>query len=97
MADDLYAINRYGLDENHTLQLFEKAFSYTDTVYFNKEELFSKAAHVSEMVLQQQTDNTLIVGSCWKNKEEYNTMLKEFKAASASPFVGFRVVVLKEK
>ena len=93
IADDLFSINRYNLDENRTLQLFEKVFSYTDTAYFNKEALFCKSAHVSELVLQQETGGTRVVGSCWKNEEQYITMLKEFKAEDASPFVGFRIVM----
>jgi hypothetical protein len=48
-------------------------------------------------VIQQQSGNPLVIGSCWKNKNEYASMLKEFTKASASPFVGFRVVVSQEK
>lgn len=95
VLDDLFELNRYGMNENQILQLFEKAFTYTDSVYFSREQLFGKAAHVSEMVVQQQTGKTLVVGSCWKNKQEYSNMLKEFNTVSASPFVGFRVVISK--
>lgn len=93
MLDDLFELNRYGMNENQILQLYEKAFTYTDSVYFSREQLFGKAAHVSEMVVQQQTGKMLVVGSCWKNKQEYSDMLKEFNTVSASPFVGFRVVI----
>lgn len=97
LPDDLFAVNRYGMQEDQLLQLFEKAFSYTDSVDFSKEDLFGKIAHVSEMVIQKQSGNPLVIGSCWKNKNEYASMLKEFTKASASPFVGFRVVVSQEK
>lgn len=95
--DELYSVNRYSMNEDQVLQLFEKAFTYTDSVYFNREQLFGKVAHVSEMVIQQQTGQPIVVGSCWKSKQEYSHMLKEFKAASASPFVGFRLVLSKRK
>ncbi len=94
--EDLFSINRYGMEENQTLQLFAKALNYTDSVYFSRKNVFSKAAHVSEMVLQQETNNILVVGSCWKNKQEYNKMLKEFNKESASPFIGFRIVILND-
>ncbi len=97
VANKWFFLNRYGWNENQILQLFEKAFSYTDSVDFNKEQLFGKVAHVSEMTTQQPTGKMLIVGSCWKNKQEYTTMLKEFNEVSASPFVGFRIVLSKEQ
>lgn len=100
--DDLFSINRYGLDENQTLQLFEKGFTYiykpvTDSVSFNLADVFSKVAHVAEIAQEQGTGNVLVVGSCWKNKQEYLTMLKKFNEAAASPFVGFRFVMTPEQ
>jgi formylglycine-generating enzyme required for sulfatase activity len=101
MLDDLFSTNRYGMNEDETLRLFEQAMNYkgkpvTDSLYPNRMDVYSKAAHVSEITLDQETGNVLIVGSCWKNKQEYATMLKEFKKTAASPFVGFRVVIVTD-
>ncbi len=97
--DELFLMNRYGMNEDKTLQLFQKGFNYksnivTDSLYPNKMEVFGKVAHVSEIVLEQGTSNVIIVGGCWKNKQEYMNMLKEFKKTAASPFVGFRIVMV---
>jgi hypothetical protein len=99
--DELFTTNRYGMNEDQTLRLFEEAMNYkgkavTDSLYPNKMDIYSKAAHVSEITLDQETGNVLIVGSCWKNKQEYTSMLKEFKKTAASPFVGFRVVIVTD-
>jgi hypothetical protein len=101
ILDDLFSTNRYGISEDQTLRLFEQAFNYTgkavtDSLYPNRMEVYSKAAHVSEIALDQQTGNVLVVGSCWKNKQEYTNMLSEFKKTAASPFVGFRVVIVTD-
>jgi hypothetical protein len=99
--DDLFSTNRYRMSEDQTLRLFDQAFKYdgkpiTDSVYPNRMDIYSKAAHVSEITLDQETGNVLIVGSCWNNKQEYENMLKEFKKTAASPFVGFRVVIVTD-
>jgi hypothetical protein len=101
ILDDLFLTNRYGISEDQTLRLFEQAFNYTgkavtDSLYPNRMDIYSKAAHVSEIALDQQTGNVLVVGSCWKNKQEYTNMLTEFKKTAASPFVGFRVVIVTD-
>jgi hypothetical protein len=101
ILDDLFSTNRYGMSEDQTLRLFEQAFNYkgkvvTDSLYPNRMDVYSKAAHVSEIALDQQTGNVLVVGSCWKTKQEYTNMLTEFKKTAASPFVGFRVVIVTD-
>jgi hypothetical protein len=101
ILDDLFSTNRYGMSEDQTLRLFEQAFNYkgkavTDSLYPNRMDVYGKAAHVSEIALDQQTGNVLVVGSCWKNKQEYTNMLTEFKKTAASPFVGFRVVIVTD-
>jgi hypothetical protein len=99
--DDLFSTNRYGMNEDQTLKIFEQALNYksklvTDSLYPNRMDVYSKAAHVSEITLDQETGNVLIVGSCWKSKQEYTEMLKEFRKTAASPFVGFRVVIVTD-
>lgn len=99
--DQLFSTNRYGMDEDQTLQIFEQGFNYkgkpiTDTLYPNRMDIFSKAAHVSEIIQEQGTGNIVIVGSCWKNKQEYSKMITEFNKEFASPFVGFRVVIIND-
>lgn len=101
LLDDLFSTNRYGMNEDQTLRLFEQAFRYkgkavADSLYPNRMDVYGKAGHVSEITLDQQTGNVLIIGSCWKNKQEYSDMLNEFKKTAASPFVGFRVVIVTD-
>lgn len=99
--DQLFSTNRYGMEEDKTLQLFEKGFAYkgkpvTDSVYPNRMDVFSKVAHVSEIIQEQGTGKAIVIGSCWKSKQEYSKMLTEFNKESASPFIGFRVVIIND-
>jgi len=97
--NDMYLLNRYGMDENKTLQLFERGFSYTGKSVATATnqtgiEVFSKVAHVSEIVGEQGSNRTKVAGTCWKTKQDYINMTKAFEKAGASPFVGFRVVIV---
>jgi hypothetical protein len=99
--DQVFATNRYGLSENEVLQLFaqgtaSKSKLVSDSLYPSKMDVYSKVAHVSEIIYSQGTTNTVIIGSCWKSKQEYLQMENEFKNASASPYVGFRIVLLND-
>ncbi|MES2591202.1 MAG: SUMF1/EgtB/PvdO family nonheme iron enzyme [Bacteroidota bacterium] len=99
--DELFSTNRYGMNENQTLELFKRGSNFKskltpDSLYPNKMDVYSKAAHVSEMIQEQGTGKTLIVGACWKNKQECMKMVTEFNSASASPYIGFRVVVTND-
>ncbi len=99
--DQLFASNRYGMEEEKILKLFEQGFAYkgkpiTDSLYPNRMDVFSKAAHVSEINQEQGTGKTVIIGSCWNSKEEYLKMVSEFNKETASPFVGFRVVIIND-
>jgi hypothetical protein len=101
ILDDLFAINRYGMAEAEQFELFQRGFEYKDktsmeALYPGKTTVFNKVAHVSEMVRERQTNNQLIVGSCWNSKQEFAKMVKEFRNAEASPFVGFRVVIVSD-
>lgn len=100
--DELFSVNRYGLDENQVIQLFKKGFDHksklaSDSLYPGNTMVFSKAAPVAEMMREEKTGKTVIAGCCWKNKKEYTKMLNEFNALTASPFVGFRVVIVAGK
>jgi hypothetical protein len=99
--DELFSENRYGMTEDKTLQLFQKGFDnigkpITDSLYPNRMDIYSKAAHVSEIIQEHGTGYTVVLGSCWKDKSEYSKMLTEFNTASASPFVGFRIVMIND-
>jgi len=95
----VFATNRYGLNENEVLKIFtqgtnSKSKLISDSLYPSKMDVFSKVAHVSEIIYSQGTTNTTIIGSCWKSKQEYLQMRNEFENASASPYIGFRIVLL---
>ncbi|MFY9307655.1 MAG: SUMF1/EgtB/PvdO family nonheme iron enzyme [Bacteroidia bacterium] len=97
--DAPFGTNRYGMTEKQVLQLFEQSENATsklvsDSVYPFKIDVYNKVAHVSEIIYTQGTTSTTVIGSCWKSKKEYMQMLGEFNKASASPYVGFRIVVL---
>ncbi len=99
--DELFSTNRYEMAESKTLELFEKGFAYqgkpiTDSLYPNRMDVYSKAAHVSEIIQEQKTGYTIILGSCWTSKQQYLKMSTEFNAASASQFVGFRIVMITD-
>lgn len=97
--DAPYGTNRYGMTEKQVLQLFEQSEKATsklvsDSVYPFKIDVYNKVAHVSEIIYTQGSTSTTVIGSCWKSKKEYMQMLGEFNKAAASPYVGFRIVVL---
>ena len=102
VLDDLFSVNRYPMNEDQILRLYEKGFAYaeslvTDSTYSGMIGIFGTAAHVSEIVIDQKTAETKIAGSCWKNKQQYTGMVKEFNKTDASPFIGFRVIVTTDK
>lgn len=99
--DQVFATNRYGLNEREVLEIFEqgknsKSKLVSDSLYPSKMDVYSKVAHVSEIIYSQGTTNITIIGSCWKSKQEYLQMRKEFENASASPYIGFRIVLIND-
>ncbi|HEY6161602.1 MAG TPA: SUMF1/EgtB/PvdO family nonheme iron enzyme [Bacteroidia bacterium] len=98
--DELFATNRYGLDEKSILQIFEKGIRYNgevspDSIYPSGMSVLGKAGHVSEMI-NDYDGKPVIMGSCWASREQYLEMLGRFNASGGSPFVGFRVVITNE-
>ncbi len=94
-----YATNRYGWTEKEITDFFEIGLNYyksgtLDTIYSNRMKVLGKIGRVSEMIPQKRTARVWLSGLSWKNKEEYQKLENEFKANTASPFVGFRIVVI---
>ena len=97
--DEPLGTNRYGMNEKQVLQLFEKGEKAasklnSDSLYPFRIDVYNKVAHVSEIIYTHGSVETTVIGSCWKSKKEYLQMMEEFQKASASPYVGFRIVVL---
>lgn len=100
-VEDLYATNRYGMSEKQIADIYNKAFTFYDaspfdTIYPTRMNRFCEVGHVSEMTYEKRSGNIMVIGCCWKSKEEYQKMLSEFQKENASPFVGFRPVIVFE-
>lgn len=100
-VDVLYSTNRYGMGEKEITDIYNKAYPYydplpADTIHAKRMNRYCEIGHVSEMTYEMRSGNIMVVGCCWKNKEEYQKMLSEFHKANASPFVGFRPVIIQE-
>jgi len=101
-SDSLYdflSANRYSWSENQLCERLNQALKYyqpnpADTLYSDRMKVFGKTTPVSGMVYEKKSGQLWLSGLSWKNKEDYLKMLNEFKAAGASPFVGFRYVVI---
>ena len=98
--DELFTVNRYGMDEKSMMQIFERGIRYNgevspDSIYPSGMKVMAKAGHVSEMI-NNLDGKPVIMGSCWASKEQYLEMLNRFNANGGSPFVGFRVVITNE-
>jgi hypothetical protein len=98
--DDLYSINRYGMNEKEILGIFDNGIRYCEDSLASTEankilKSLGKAGHVSELIYDTK-GRAIVIGSCWKSKEDYMKMLGEFNTNSASPFVGFRFVITGE-
>lgn len=100
--DSLYTAfttNRYGWSEKELRTFFEKGMSAyqgvrTDTIYTPRMKVLGKIGRVSEIVLQKTSSKVWLAGLSWKSKQDYQKLEEEFKMNTASPFVGFRIVVV---
>ncbi|MFH2095654.1 MAG: SUMF1/EgtB/PvdO family nonheme iron enzyme [Bacteroidota bacterium] len=95
---ELFAVNRYGMDEPQVLDILNTGFEIhdpfpSDTIDPKRMKDFGKIGHVSEMIVKKQNDDFSVCGFCWKNKEEFMEMMGSFALANGSPYIGMRIVV----
>ncbi|MCE3226963.1 MAG: hypothetical protein K0S32_1514 [Bacteroidetes bacterium] len=96
---DLVSANHYGWNEKDIITLFGKGLKYystfpVDTIYPDRMKTFGKAGHVAEIICEKRTNKIWFIGTSWKNKEDYLKLQNEFRNTNASPFVGFRPVII---
>lgn len=102
--DKLSDVNRFGMTEAEIIAIFKEAINYNDNnkkivdpsdpaSYPNNIEAACLAGHVCELIKNKEGGMT-VRGCCWKSKEEYMKMMETYKKNGASPFIGFRVVIL---
>ena len=97
-VDELYATNRYGMTESQIFDIFNKGFELRpalplDTIFPERMKDYTNIGHVSEMIFDKQTGKQIVFGTNWRDKEEFQDMMKDFTKFSGSPFVGMRIVV----
>ncbi len=106
--DKLSDVNRFGMTEEEIIEIYKKAINYKDVKskstgnpaspesYPDNVEACCLAGHVSELI--KSKDGAMTVrGCCWKDKEEYLKMMEVYNKNGASPFIGFRVVILNSE
>lgn len=103
--EQLSNINRFGMKEDEMIAIYKEAMNFkgdksknstnsSDPLsYPNNIEACCLAGHVCELI-NVKDGGTTVRGSCWKNKEEYLKMMEAYTKQGASPFVGFRVLIL---
>lgn len=103
--DKLSDVNRFGMTEAEMISIFKEAMNYKDyksnssvnpsdpLMYPNNIEACCLAGHVSELIQNKEGDMK-VRGCCWQNKDEYLKMMETYTKVGASPFIGFRVVIL---
>lgn len=103
--DKLSDVNRFGMTEAEMLEIFKKAMNYKNVKskssgnpaepasYPDNVEACCLAGHVSELIKSKEGE-LKVRGCCWQNKDEYQKMLDVYNKKSASPFIGFRVVII---
>ncbi len=103
--DKLSDVNRFGMSEEEIIAIFKKAINYKDVKskstgnpaapesYPDNIEACCLAGHVSELIKSKEGEMK-VRGCCWKDKEEYLKMMDVYNKNGASPFIGFRVVIL---
>jgi hypothetical protein len=103
--DKLADVNRFGMTEAEMIAIFKEAMNYKEgsskstanpfdpLSYPNNIEASCLAGHVCELIKDKEGGMT-VRGCCWKDKEEFLKMMEVYKKNGASPFIGFRVVIL---
>jgi hypothetical protein len=96
---DLVSTNHYGWNEKDILTLFGKGLKYyntfpADTIYPDRMKTFGKAGHVAELICEKRSNKVWFIGTSWKSKDDYLKLQNEYKNTMASPFVGFRPVII---
>ena len=97
-------INRYGMTETEMIEIFNKAINYKNVglkssaaseqvLYSENIEACCSAGHICELI-NVKDGGTTVRGCCWQNKDEYLKMLDVYNKYDASPFVGFRVLIM---
>lgn len=103
--DKLSDVNRFGMTEAEILEIFKKAMNYKNVKskssgnpaepasYPDNVEACCLAGHVSELIKSKEGE-LKVRGCCWQNKDEYQKMLSVYNKNGASPFIGFRVLII---
>jgi len=96
---DRMTTNRYGWTELRIQNFYQQAFLFysaspADTIYPERMKVFGKFGRVSEMTQKPYRTGFWLTGLNWKSKAEYLQVESEFKTLGASPFVGFRIVLI---
>lgn len=96
---DLLSVNTYGWTEKALTDYFATAHKrYNaaphDTIHPLRMKLYSRTYHVSEMTRNRRTEQLWLTGNSWKSKAAYQKFRDEFEAFKASPFAGFRFVII---
>lgn len=106
--DKLSDVNRFGMTEEEIIAIYKKAINYKDVKskstgnpaspesYPDNVEACCLAGHVSELI-KSKDGEIKVRGCCWKDKEEYLKMMEVYNKNGASPFIGFRVVILNSE
>ena len=96
------SLNRADWSQSRIKEVYKKAFQVfsvypSDTLYPERMKAYAKFGSVSEISLDEKTNDIWLVGKMWNSKEEYLKMKKEFLKNYSNPFVGFRIVILDPK
>lgn len=103
--DKLSDVNRFGMTEVEMIEIFKKAINYKNVTsksagnsadpasYPDNIEACCLAGHVCELIKNKEGE-LVVRGCCWQNKDEYLKMVDVYKKRGASPFIGFRVLIM---
>lgn len=96
------SLNRADWSQSRIKEVYKRAFQVfsvypSDTLYPERMKAYAKFGSVSEISLDEKTNDIWLVGKMWNSKEEYLKLKKEFLKNYSNPFVGFRIVVLDPK